>query len=310
MINIVLSSDDSYIPYCSTTMLSIVSNNDACSFYIISEHLNEDSKQKLLEIAKQNGSSATFITIPPKLLDTLPMPKSKAVSHISLATYYRLFIADLLPQDVDKVLYLDCDILVRKSLVELWNTPLDDFALGAVYQINSEANERCYALGISVMYGYFNAGVLLINLQYWRQHNCSAKFLLFIKQQFERIFYHDQDILNAVLFDKTKRLSCKWNMTTNLFRNSVYYINEKDKKGNIVRKNEDYKKTIRQEVKDPAIIHFVTSLKPWNPRCFHPWKREYIAFFKKAGYCYEESKKYTLLFYIVKIARILKLDLL
>ena len=308
--NIVLATDDRYVPYCVTTIMSIVRNNNKCVFYILNESLTSSSKDSIDRVAKTNGSKVVYVEVPSYFIEELPMPSDMFLSHLSLATYYRLFISTLLPSDIDKVLYLDCDILIRKSLEELYNTDLDGYALGAVYQIDREANWRCEVLGIPLVYGYFNAGVLLVNLKYWRENDVKSLFQAFIENNYDRILYHDQDVLNAVLYKHTKRLPCKWNMTSHFFRRSARYINEVDSQGNIIRKNEDYKQQIPQEIKDPTVIHFVAKPKPWDHNCNHIWKSEYKYYYEMCGYNLSVSVKDNIRFLVVRLVRFLRIDLL
>ena len=280
----VLSSDDKYIPYCATTMLSIAIHNNGCRFFVMSEGLTDESKRKLNKIASKYECIVEYVLVQKEILDNLPMPKSDKLGHISLATYYRLFLGKLITEDVHKILYMDCDILVRGSLNELWATDIAEYALGAAYQIDKMTLERCRALDIPFSYGYFQAGVLLINLDYWRKNNLSQAFCDYISQNFDKIFYHDQDVLNAVLHEKVLRLPCKWNMTGNFFSSSIQYLNEIDEAGNIVRRNEDYKDEIVRNASNPIVIHYSSPLKPWKEGCTHIWRKEYLKYHKMAGY--------------------------
>lgn len=281
--NIVLCTDSNFVEHCGTTLMSIVDNNKRCHFYIITDGLIEKDIRTLKGIALKNGSTLDIVPVDKRLLEKFPMPQNIATSHISIATYYRLFLSELLPH-VDKLIYLDCDIIVRHSLEDLWNVDLNDYALGAVYQIcdwNVQANQR---LGIPIEYGYFNAGVLLINLTYWRNYNYLQLFLDYIEKNRNKIVYHDQDVLNYVAHTSTLMLPCKWNMLSVFFYPSVLMECDVDENGNILRKFEEYKKTLPYDIANPAIIHFVSRPKPWNIRCRHPWLNEFIKYRKKAGF--------------------------
>ena len=93
------------------------------------------------------------------LIDNLPLSKAEGLNHISKATYYRLLIADILPKEIDRVLYLDCDIIVNDSLEELWGIDMTGKAIAASPQIGS--GHDCERLGYPIEDGYFNAGQFL-----------------------------------------------------------------------------------------------------------------------------------------------------
>ena len=98
-------------------------------------------------------------------LDTAASLALPLRAHYSIDTYTRLWIADLFPEDVDKVLYLDSDIIVAGDIGALWRTEMGDAVLGAV---TIPGSTRCAAFDIPESYGYFNSGVLLVNLARWR----------------------------------------------------------------------------------------------------------------------------------------------
>lgn len=277
--NIVLSTDNNFVQHCAVTMISILKNTKQANihFFILTEGLNDKNEIILKEISNKNDSLITIIKISDEYLKGCPMPVLKSLEHISIATYYRLFISQLLPESIDKAIYLDCDIVVRHSIEELWNTSLENYALGAVYQIADWNIEAIKRLGYPTSYGYFNAGVLLINLQYWREHSIVDKFIEFLKLNQERIIYHDQDTLNAVLYKKCKRISCKWNMLTSYFKKNILTVNDVDN-GLIINDHADYKEIILKEKNNPVIVHYVSRPKPWNVGCDHPYRNEYYKY--------------------------------
>lgn len=93
----------------------------------------------------------------------------------SLATYSRLFIASLLPETVDKVIYLDCDALVLDSFKEILNLDLNNYLAAGVLALNCTAEVK-KAIDLNEDDLYINAGMLLINLKRWRQENVENQF--------------------------------------------------------------------------------------------------------------------------------------
>ena len=160
MINICLASDNNYAKYLSVTAASILANakkeDDIC-FYILDGGIEEDNKNKILSLKEIKNCEINFIKIDDNLFEDYK--KVKTHSYITLATYYRLKLSELLPF-VDKIIYFDCDIIVNSSLDELFGTDLNGFALGGVLDISRKHTAKNPT--------YINAGMIVFNLEYIR----------------------------------------------------------------------------------------------------------------------------------------------
>jgi len=276
--NLALATDNNFVQHCAVTIVSILKNNpNDINIYILTEGLTNSNEDLIKKVVTENGGKIFIVLINSESLKDCPMPKLDYLSHISLATYYRLLISKLLPTNIDKVIYLDCDIVVRKSLVELWNYSISEYAIGAVYQVVNTNVSAAKRLGYPAYYGYFNAGVLLINLNYWRENCIPEKLFEYINCKRNVIIFHDQDALNGLLYDKCFRLPCKWNMLTIFFMKITMLTNDIDN-GKIVNDYLDYKNQMPIEANDPVIIHYVSKPKPWDIGCTHPYKKEYFKY--------------------------------
>lgn len=262
--NIVLASDNNFVQHCCVTMTSILLHNKDVVFYLFTEGLSDKNVILLTNQVERLGGVLNICIMDSAIVSRFPMPRQHA-THITVATYYRLFAEYALPRSVDRLIYLDCDIVVRGDLSELYNTDLNGYAVAAVYQHNEWAidNKTFERLNIPFENGYFNAGVLLINLDYWRENNVTNRLLVFIKENYDRIRAHDQDTLNAVLYNETKALDYKWNYLP-IFLNPSYYT---------FPSKVDY--TIKRE---PIIVHFVNRPKPWEYYSDHPYTCEYFQY--------------------------------
>ncbi len=263
--NIVLASDDNYVQHLCVTIVSVMKSNSDVHFYIFTEGLSDSNKTILENLVKSMSCTINYCIVDSTIVSHFPMPKAGG-EHISLATYYRLFADYLLPNSVDKFIYLDCDIVVRGSLDELWNLPITNYALGAVFQqIGSLTDSDFNRLGYSPEYGYFNAGVLLINLDYWRKNNVTARLFDFIKNHFSSIKQHDQDTLNAVLHAEVLPIDGKWNWLP------LFYL----------FKNPQFPRNIKHSKPlNPVIVHYVSVPKPWEFGCDNPYTGEYYKYIK------------------------------
>ena len=224
---IVCATDNNFVQHCCIMLVSLLKNNNNVVIYILQEDLDEKNINIISSEVKNQNGIVHFCNIDRLVIDNLPMPKKVNLSHISRATYYRLLMPDLLPSDLEKVIYLDCDIIVNQSIYDLWNTDISNVAIAAVPQIGSgyEAERLGYPLG----YGYFNAGVTIVNLKYWREHRIALKLINYLSDNCNTIIYHDQDALNAILYDQCFHLLPKWNLT------SMYYSFLFKKRGEIGR---------------------------------------------------------------------------
>lgn len=271
--NIVLATDDNFVQHCGVALLSILKHNKCVRIFLLTEGLKTDNENALRTIVESNGGVFNVCLVPSDIVQYFPMSKM-ASSHIGIATYYRLFVTALLPINIEKVIYLDCDMVIRGSLEELWNTDLTSKAMAAVYQSFgwSDHNDCWDRLWVPREYGYFNAGMLVMNLVFFREYNFQTKAVKFINDNFNRIISHDQDVLNSLLYDKTIAVSCKWNylslllsdkLKDNDFPDRCKYVSEK-------KRNDFF----------PIIVHFVSKPKPWHYGCTNPYTHEYYDLLK------------------------------
>lgn len=213
-IPIFFSTDDNYIPYLDVAIASLIENaSKAYQYRIIVLHtgLNEDSVFKI----KRNESQGFFIDFIDisKGLETIKA-RLKNVYHFSIVTYYRLFIASLFPE-YDKVLYLDCDLVVLGDISELYHVDLGSNILGAAPEqfVQNTQEFRLYAqkaLGVDPD-GYVNAGVLLMNLKAFRENKIEEKFIELITEHDFDLLDPDQAYLNYLCNGKILVLPNGWN---------------------------------------------------------------------------------------------------
>lgn len=213
-IPIFFSTDDNYIPYLDVAVSSLIANASKEFYYrivVLNTGLNESNVNKI----KQNeraGFKIDFVDISgdvEKIKSNL-----KNVYHFSIVTYYRLFIASLFPQ-YDKVIYLDCDLVVLGDISELYHTELGDNILGACPEqfVQNTKEFRVYAAqALSVDPDkYVNAGVLLMNLSEFRKNRIEERFVCLITEHAFDLLDPDQAYLNYLCFNKIQILPNGWN---------------------------------------------------------------------------------------------------
>ena len=266
--DIAICTDNNYVMPAGVLICSICENNadERINFHVVSDDkLTNDSKHSLSEVVNQYNQNISFYCIDNHLNSLLPVGRENQLKHITIATYYRLFLINILPSEIDKVLYLDCDIIVRHSLKDLWNTDISDYAIGCVADQREASIDFYNRLRYSQNLGYFNAGVLLINLAYWREYGVQDEFIEFLRNYPERVVNHDQDVLNYVLRNKKKKLPLKYNVQTGFLTKEL-------------KISWEYEDELRDAISKPCVIHYLNREKPWMKGCDHPFKLEFFKY--------------------------------
>ena len=263
-VNIVLNTDLQYVVHCCTMLSSLFENNINIKFniHVISGGLTASSINDITNLVEEKYNQKLYLyIIDSEELNYFPKYKN---SHISEAANYRLFVDKILPSDIDKVLYLDCDLIVYNSLEPLWNIDISSCPIAAIEDMWSGKDDNYIRLGYDKKYGYFNSGVLLINLKWWRENNICNNFIEYLKCH-DNLKFVDQDILNGMFYNNRKLLSFKWNVQDGLLRRKP-------------KVRESSMPKLQNEIKCPAIIHYTGSRKPWDYDCINPYKESYFKY--------------------------------
>ena len=256
-INILCAADDNYAPYCGIMLTSLFENNKDCHFEVwvfVDGSFSEDNKRKYSLLGQKYGQEIVLQKIDEMNIQGFPINERM---HITLSTYYRLFASELLPRYMHKVIYLDCDIIVVGGIKQLWDIDLHDIAIGGVLGFRPSYSDKCDCLGYSRTFGYFNAGVLLINLDYWREKSLSKKVFDFISVHHSSLPWMDQDALNGVLYNSKEILPARYNFMTMVFL--------KDCWENYAKETQHY---YLDEFKKRVVVHYVGGEKPWIYRTY------------------------------------------
>ena len=180
------------------------------------------------------------------------------LAHYTIDTYTRLWVNEFFGANIDRVLYLDADIVVVDSIAPLWTTDLDGALMGAVDIPGSDRGVT--RLAMRAEDGYFNAGVLIIDVAQWRASRAEQIVIDYIRKNPDRVLY-DQDALNACFHACTKRLDYRWNVIRPFYREPL-----------VLPLPRAEIEAIRREAR---IIHFNGGSKPWSYFCDHPRRAEY-----------------------------------
>lgn len=268
-IEILVAADNNYVMPTGVMLTSLYENSkgENISIHLMTDgSFTEKSKNSLRKIVESRGSTISFYIMDNDLFRDFPLGEDYQSAHIvSMATYYRLFAAEVLPQTINKILYLDGDIIVRDSLRELWDTNIDGFPIAGVPDTENCTVSHYNRLRYPQSLGYFNCGVLLINLKYWRDHHLVNDFLQIVKEKRAILRCHDQDILNLLFCKNKVVLPLKYNM-----ENCFFFCRER------VPLTWVFDEQIIEGQQHPIIVHFSACPKLWNSDSRHPYKPEFV----------------------------------
>lgn len=206
---LVFSIDNQYVMPFEVLFDSLVRTNSIPTntpiFVLHGQSLSAASQSRLKAFANARQFDLQFVEVRENLLANTQVA---AGDHVSVATYFRLFLADLLPPSVDEALYLDADLLVLQSIRPLFERPLTS-AIAAVDHFSPAMSLELWGESGG---DYFQAGVLLINLRHWRQEGLQNVFMEVLQYQKHRIHYWDQCVLNLSLANQWERLPIYFNV--------------------------------------------------------------------------------------------------
>ena len=246
-IPIFLASDENYAPFLAATAYSVLKNtNSFIEFYILDGGISKTSKDLIkASLDKYDNFSINYID-----MSTYDFSKFPNLRHYSLNTFSRYFIPDILPE-AEKIIYLDVDIIVKRDIKDLFEISLDDYPLAAVLEDFYEYNAQYLKKEIYPEYNggtrYFNAGVLVMNIQKFIQHRYAEKLIDMTIKYMDKLSTADQDIFNIVFENNFKVLDYKYNFMPDYYDKLAAYRPE-----------------IANTIKDDAYILHYTWYKPWK----------------------------------------------
>lgn len=259
MINVAFCADDKYVVPASVLIESLLEHNDGSdvAFYTVANDLSAGTREKFNRIVTGYGSTIHYIEMPNDILNVISEYKI-GVSYISRAAFYRLLLPYLLDSDIQRLLYLDCDILIQGDIQPLFDTDLDGKTIAGVLDFSSTLfAERLH------IDKYINSGVLLIDVDRWKSLYPMEEILNAIKKLYmeRELQQGDQDIINLLFEGSIKFVSDKFNFQRHISKSFSWHHKEL--------------------VKKAVIVHFITGRKPWTYAYCYPYTRAYYAYWKQ-----------------------------
>ena len=255
-ISIAYAPDDNYVNQTVVSMKSALEHNEQVEFIIMYSKLSAESMQKLGAV----GGSLRLIKMDESQFADLTLSK-----WVTVQAWFRIKLPDLC-KDLDKVLYLDCDTLIRGNLDELFSLDLTDKYLAGVKDVWGVSK---YVKRLGMKSGvYVNSGMLLFNCDYCRKEHFFDKVVDFAKNNAKIIEFCDQDSINKVVDEYKLVISPKYNLMDTWWRGGYYEF-------------EGEEETEYLQAKENPIIAHLTGLKPAFKGCGNKFKDEWWEVAKK-----------------------------
>lgn len=253
VIPIVFSANEKYAPYIAVTAASIIRNASKAyfyRFYVLHTELSENMQLRLQSIEGENYS-LNCINVEEQCMEGM-----YSAAYFSTEMYFRILIPELF-KEYQKILYLDCDIVVLGDISELFHNELDGNLLGGMRNLMHAKMKKYVELSLGLEpENYINSGVLLLNAEQCREEHFTDRSFALLKKRRDFI-YPDQDLINIMCRDRIKYLDPRWNFTWHyrhlqLSRNTDLHLSEGDME------------LFYEYEKNPKLIHYTGEIKPWN----------------------------------------------
>lgn len=273
--NVVYSSSDLYSELCGISIVSLFENNkdiDDIIVYIIDNNISDKNKKRLLNTSKKYDRKIIFVYT----IDIEKITKTNIyVGRWNIGTFFRLYLSSIIPQDVDKIIYIDCDMIIRHSLKEIYNMDMDKYLVAGVDDCRSDLYRK--EIGCRPGTIYINNGFMLINLKKWREEHVENKFSDFITSRKGDLTYMDQAPMNGVLVPENKIFELKpiYNAQRIFFDFTYKQLLKLRKPKHHLSLNE-----YNAAISDPVVVHFtptfITGTRPWQIKDNHKFRNEYL----------------------------------
>ena len=275
--NVAYSTSDLYSELAATSIASLLENSkdvDEINVYVIDIGISEKHRQDLLDLAAAYGRHLEFL----EDLNVEDIAHTKIdVGRWHISTFSRLFLLHVLPEGMDKIIYIDCDMIIRHSLKTLWEMDME----GTWCMSADDCRGKMYRkdIGIPMDSIYTNNGLMVIDLDAWRKNDVESKFIDFINEYHGDITYMDQGVLNGVFqpLKKVKLLPISYNAQTVCYDLGYDGLQACRKPVWAYTRDE-----FERGIGDPTVVHFTTCFmsgtRPWFKVDHHPYRVEFLKY--------------------------------
>lgn len=250
-IHIAFCVNDAYIPYITVTLMSIAENHkdDEVIVHVFSDYISQDQRTSLdMLVEPYHNLTLSFQIVNDSILRGLK-------DTWTIYTWYRVLLPQYLSSEVHRVLYLDADTIVADNIRELFFMDMSDKAIACVVDPESFNSETYSRLKYDSSKEYVCAGVMLMNLDYWRKKDLSKTIIKWGYEHNDIIRFPDQDTINYLCRDSKIVLPLRYGIMDYFFKKDLFY-------------QEPYAQQLRDCIEHPAIIHYAGQA-PWVVELSH-----------------------------------------
>ena len=268
--------NDAYAALAGISIYSLLENNKDCDsirFYIVDSGISKVNRDKIQHLIVEKGREIKFFEMPSfnKIIG-----ENIDTGRWNINVYSKLFVGSILPDDVHKVISIDCDTIIVRSLDELWNTDISSAIVAGVNEAMSKYYRRY--LGKKDNDYYLNSGLLMFNLDAIREECFENVVRKSIKMYGGSLPYLDQDLVNAIVpQNRIVILPQKFNVITPVFCCTYKDLIKTRRASSFYTEAE-----FNEAKKKPHIIHFTTffmnDLRPWFEGSQHPKLKEFLKY--------------------------------
>ena len=277
--DIAVAADNNYVAHLATLICSICENNKkSITIHILDSGIKSENIDKIYSLKKiyLNLEIARYNLIEKELKEMLGIEVKK---DRSLSAYARIFIPNLVSEDINRILYLDVDGIVCGSLEDLFEIDMEGFPIAGVLDTITPPYRT--GIGMSLEDNYINSGLILWDLKKCREIGIVDKFKKFIHEKNGEVIGMDQGTINGTLNNNVLILDPSWNVITPFFQLTVGQL-----KKSYQLKNYYTQEKINNSIINPKFIHFTPHFtsRPWQKGCKHPWQKQYLYYRNKTKF--------------------------
>ena len=260
--NILLAADNKYLKYMENLIFSIKSNLDDenIKIYFVNQNVDKEKlNRKKRKLERKYDIEFNIINVSQEMFSNLPINE-----HFSVEMYFRMIAQFILPENLDRILWIDIDIVCLENIKQFYYQDFDNKSMivcaDSMYgeQMLVEHKEN---LGIKPDTKYFNSGVLILNLDKMRKKYTMEEIMETSIKYKDKLKYPDQDILNILYEGDVKYTGKRYNYQL-IFRDDI----EKGDEGKI------------------ALLHYTSAEKPWRFKAINKASKYYWIYEKKRGH--------------------------
>ena len=264
--NIVCVANEGYAQHTAVMLCSLFETNKDKSFsvFLFTNGFGAESSKRLQTMCEKYHSKINILAMSDNEIKDLP------VGQWNTMMYYKLFMPVMLPKECERCLFLDVDMIINDDIQTLYNWDLNGNIIAAADDIPD--CDECHKprLGLIQSDAYINSGVMVCDLNAWREKEAATPIFDYVKT-ISDIIMNEQDVIALYFKNEITILPIRWNMTT------FYFMR-------VPKIFEKYLPQLQEAKRNPGVIHFAAPIKPWFKDCTHPYGKLYKKYLKQTDW--------------------------